>query len=85
MPQRIIDFYIYFLYYGTKKSREAFDRFYDADDSRSWVRQYAVLGNRFYSEFMSRYSKEIREMNQKSSNGITTSRGELKCQKLYTA
>lgn len=84
MPQHIIDLYLYFLYRGTKKpievgkSRKAFERFYDADNSREWVRRYAIRGGWFYAEFMSKYSKEIRELNKKPFDGIITPRGVFK-------
>jgi len=80
MPPHIVDLYVYFLYYGTKQSREAFERFYDSDSSRQWVRRYAVRGKIFYSDYMTKYSQEIRALQgQAPFQGIMTPRGVLKC------
>jgi len=78
IPEHIVDLYIYFLYTG-KKSNEAFERFYDADNSRVWVRRYAVKGKEFYAKFMSMYLKEIREREGIPFSGVMTPRGVLKC------
>lgn len=77
MPPHIIDLYIYFLYTG-KKSRDAFERFYDSKNSRIWVKRYAILGNTFYSKFMSKYAQEIREREGVPFSGIITPRGVLR-------
>ena len=73
MPSYIIDLYIYFLYPETKKSRLAFERFYNSNDSRHWVRCYATKGKDFYAKYMSKYSQEIREQFVKLG-GITKPR-----------
>jgi len=70
IPKHIIDIYIYFLCTG-KVSRDAFERFYDADNSRQWVRRYSVRGKEFYAKFMSKYSQEIREREGKPFSGVT--------------
>jgi hypothetical protein len=79
MPSYIIDLYIYFLCYGTTKSRVAFERFYNADKSRQWVKLFAIRGKEFYAKYMSKYSQEIREREKIPFSGVITPRGVFKC------
>lgn len=79
MPKHIIDLYIYFLYYETKRSREAFERFYNAEHSRQWVKRYAVIGKRFYGEYMTKYSQEVKALQGRAPfEGIITPKGVFK-------
>ena len=75
MPEWIVDLYLIHLA-DHKTSRHAFDRFYDANNSRIFVQRYAIRGKRFYSDFMSRYLKEIRERPEFS--GIIIHRGVMR-------
>lgn len=75
MPEWIIDLYLIHLAIP-KISRQAFDRFYDRNNSRVFVQRYAVRGKKFYSDFMARYLKEIRERPEFS--GIITHRGVIR-------
>jgi len=59
-------------------AHKAFERFYDANGSRHFVKRYAVMGNSFYSKYMSKYSKEVREMNGVPFQGIITPRGVMR-------
>jgi len=77
IPKQIQNLYIYFLY-KDKRSREAFDKFYNIDGSRRFVRRYATRGKTFYAEYMSRYSQEVREMSSVPFKGVITSRGIFK-------
>ena len=72
MPNHIIDLYIYFLcdYY---KSNRAFDRFYDSPEASKFKR-YAILGSKFYSDYMIKYSGEIREIMRRQGRSINPGR-----------
>jgi len=77
MPDYIVDLYLYFLI-GGKIGREAFQRFYDKPNSRQFVRRFALRSGTFWSEYMTKYSQEIRDQLQRPFQGVVTPRGVLK-------
>jgi len=74
MVDYIRDLYIYFLV-GGKQGREAFERFYDKPNSREFVRKFALRSGTFWSEYMTKYSQEIRDQLGRPFQGVITPRG----------
>ncbi len=77
MPEYIIELYLYFLV-GGQRGREAFDRFYQRYSSREFVRRFANKHGKFWSDYMTRYSREIREQHNMPFEGVMTPRGIFK-------
>lgn len=54
------ELYVYFLKKG-KPSRQALQKFYmRGSNSREFMRHYAIIGKKFYAEFMAIYLEELK-------------------------
>ena len=78
--KHITELYVYFLL-GGKEGRQAFNKFYNMDDSRQFVRNYASRYGKFWTEYMKRYLSEVREQfinsQQNPFRGVITPRGKF--------